>query len=374
MRKVVLSGSGLYTPPATISNEELVTSFNTYVDTHNRTHADAIARGERERLESSNVDFIERVSGIRNRFVIEKEGILDPERMVPDIPERPTGELSVQAELAVASAKPALAAAGKSPSEVDAVIVACSSLQRPYPAMAVEVQHALGCGGFAFDMNVACSSATFAIRLAAGMIADGNADTVLVVSPEICSGQINFRDRESHFIFGDASTSVVVEAQDTCRAPGAFEILGSKLVTQFSNNLRSNFGFLIWSAPEGIGKPDKLFHLRGQSVFKEVVPLVSGLILDHLHELGYGPADLKRTWLHQANRNMNDLIARKVWGREPSPAESPLALARYANTSACASIIVFHEFRDDLSEGDLGVLCSFGGGYSAANIVLKKVN
>ena len=374
MRTVVISGTGLHTPPDSISNEELVTSFNAYVDAHNREHEEAISRGDRAPLEYSSAEFIEGVSGIQSRFVIEKNGILDPERMAPDIPERPDDALSVQAELAVASARPALEAAGKSPAEIDAVLVACSSLQRPYPAMAAEVQSALGMEGFGFDMNVACSSATFAIKTAADMISSGNANAVIVVSPEICTGHLNLRDRDSHFIFGDASTSVVVEAQDTCRVPGAFRIVGTKLATQYSNNLRNNFGFLNRCAPETLDEADRLFHQRGHVVFKEVVTLVSRLIVAHLDELGYGSADLKRTWLHQANRNMNDLIGRNVWGRRPTREESPLILDRYANTSSCASIIAFHEFNEDLSPGDLGVLCSFGGGYSVGSIVLQKVS
>src|SRR3546814_17938618 len=94
---------------------------------------------------------------------------------------------------------------------VDAVLCAASNMQRPYPAMAVEIQAALGIDGFAFHMNVACSSATFGIQTAADYIRAGHARSVLVVNPEICSGHLNWRDRDSHFIFGDVATALLVE-------------------------------------------------------------------------------------------------------------------------------------------------------------------
>jgi beta-ketodecanoyl-[acyl-carrier-protein] synthase len=237
--------------------------------------------------------------------------------------------------------------------------------------MAIEVQQALGIGGFAFDMNVACSSATFGIKTAADFVTSGSARAVLMVNPEICSGHLNFRDRDSHFIFGDVATAVILERAD--RAAGGWDILGTRLKTQFSNNIRNNFGFLNRAAPEGVGAADKLFVQEGRKVFKEVVPLVSELILEHLAETGIAANALKRLWLHQANINMNELIARRVLGREPSAEEAPNILDEYANTSSAGSVIAFHGFSSDLSPGDLGLLCSFGAGYSAGSVILKKI-
>ena len=88
-------------------------------------------------------------------------------------------------------------------------------MQRAYPAMACEIQAALGAGGYGFDMNVACSSATFAIEQAANAVKSGSAKCVLVVNPEITSAHLEWRDRDCHFIFGDVCTAVIVEAEDT---------------------------------------------------------------------------------------------------------------------------------------------------------------
>ncbi len=373
MTGIVISGTGLYTPPNAISNEELVTAFNAYVADFNATHADEIASGTVDALAPSSVEFIVKASGIESRYVVEKSGILDPQRMVPNIPERPNDEISIIAEMAVSAAKQALANAGKTSADIDAVLVACSNSQRPYPALAIEVQSALGIDGFGFDMNVACSSATFGIQAAADMISAGNARAILVVNPEICSGHLNFRNRNSHFIFGDVATAIVLERKDTATAKNVFEIIGTKLKTRFSNNIRNNYGFLNNAAPEGIGKPDKLFVQDGLKVFKEVVPMVADLIVAHLDALKLAPDALKRLWLHQANLHMNDLIGKKVLGREPTREEAPVILNEYANTSSAGSIIAFHKYSEDLKSGDTGVICSFGAGYSIGSVIVRKV-
>ena len=245
-------------------------------------------------------------------------------------------------------------------------------MQRAYPAMAVEVQAALGAGGFAFDMNVACSSATFGIQQASDAVKSGSARRVLVVNPEICTGHLNFRDRDSHFIFGDVATAVVIESSETAQSDTGWDILDTRLQTLFSNNIRNNFGFLNRADARGIGQTDKLFIQEGRKVFKEVCPAVAEQITAQLAAVDLSPDDLRRIWLHQENQNMNDLIARKVFGRDPSALESPTILDEYANTSSAGSIIAFHKHSADLVSGDLAVLCSFGAGYSIGSIVLRR--
>src|SRR5690554_7796914 len=133
---------------------------------------------------------------------------------------------------------------------------------------------------------------------------------------------MNFRDRDSHFIFSDACTAVILERADQATSPYQYEILGTRLLTQFSNNIRNNFGFLNRADESGIGKPDKLFIQQGRKVFKEVSPLVAETIQSHLDSLSLAPGDLRRMWLHQANLNMNQLIARRVLGRDETEDEA----------------------------------------------------
>jgi beta-ketodecanoyl-[acyl-carrier-protein] synthase len=367
----VISATGLFTPQESISNAELVASFNAYVEKFNQDNATAIEAGEVEALAPSSVEFIEKASGIKARHVMAKEPVLDIETMAPRWPERGNDELSLMAEIGVKAAKQALERAGRKPEDVDAVLCAASNMERPYPAMAIEIQQALGIEGFGFDMNVACSSATFGIQTAADYIRAGNARSVLVVSPEITSGHLNWRDRDSHFIFGDVATAVLVE--DAAIAPSEhWEILGTKLKTVFSNNIRNNFGFLNRAHPESQGSADKLFVQEGRKVFKEVVPMVAQMILDEAQRLGIDSATLRRMWLHQANTGMNRLIAHRVLGHEANEDESPTVLDTYGNTSSAGSIIAFNLHSDDLQKGDTGLICSFGAGYSAGTVFVRK--
>jgi beta-ketodecanoyl-[acyl-carrier-protein] synthase len=370
LHQAVIAATGLFTPPYSVSNEELVEAFNAYVERFNTDKSAMIAAGEVQALTPSSAEFIVKASGIKSRFVMNKSGVVDPAVMRPIIPERPNEEISILAEMAVAAARDAIERWGKPADEIDAVLCAASNMQRAYPAMAVEIQDALGIGGFGFDMNVACSSATFGIKTAADFIAAGSAKAILIVNPEICSGHLNFKDRDSHFIFGDVATAVIVERADV--ATGGWNILGTRLKTVFSNNIRNNFGFLNNAAPEGIGKPDKLFVQEGRKVFREVVPMVSEMIVEHAAELGIDPKGLKRLWLHQANINMNELIGRRVLGRDPTPEENVIILDEYANTSSAGSIIAFHTHSDDLARSDLGLICSFGAGYSAGTVFVQK--
>ncbi len=380
MPHAVIAATGLFTPEQSISNAELVEAYNAWADQWNKDHALQIAEGDVAALTPSSVEFIEKASGIKSRFVLDKAGILDPKRMAPHIPERSNDELSIMAEMAVKAARQAIEAWGKPVSEIGAVLCAASNMPRPYPALAVEIQQALGIEGFGFDMNVACSSATFGIKTAADFIASGSVKAVLMVNPEVCSAHLNFTDRDSHFIFGDVCTAVIVESSDTA-GPGGWDVLGTRLKTVFSNNIRNNFGFLNrWAEETGAApteraagqQDDKLFIQQGRKVFKDVVPLVSDMIVAHASELGIEPTGLKRMWLHQANINMNQMIGRKVLGRDPEPEENVIILDEYANTSSAGSIIAFHLNQHGFEAGETGLICSFGAGYSAGTVFVRK--
>ncbi|RZI82199.1 MAG: beta-ketoacyl-ACP synthase III [Rubrivivax sp.] len=372
MSSVVISGSGLFRPAHTITNAELVEAFNLYAEQYNALHAEAIAAGERVAMQPSSVEFIEKASGIKQRYVLDKEGVLDPSRMYPRLQPRSDDELSLMAEVAVDAARHAISAAGKQGSDIDAVICSAANMQRAYPAMAIEIQQALGAGGFGFDMNVACSSATFAIEQAANAVRAGTARCVLVVNPEITSAHHEWRDRDCHFIFGDVCTAVIVERADTATSSDQWEILGTRLATQFSNNIRNNFGFMNRSEDSDPDARDKTFRQEGRKVFKEVVPLAAAHIEGHLSSLDLEPTQVRRYWLHQANQSMNQLVIKKLVGAEADADIAPLILDEYANTASAGSVIAFHSYRGDLASGDLGVICSFGAGYSVGSVVVRK--
>jgi beta-ketodecanoyl-[acyl-carrier-protein] synthase len=369
---VVISGSGLWKPAHSISNQELVMAYNSYAEQYNQQHVKAIEQGALSSKPSSSAEFIEKASGIKSRYIYVKDGVLDIDRMRPNIPERSENELSDQAEMAIYAAKDALKAANKAPEDIDVVIVACAYTQRSYPALAIEVQGALCIKGFAFDMLVACSAATFALHRAYEMIAAGTAKSVLVINPELTSPQVNYCDRDSHFIFGDVATAMVVESSETANSEHVFDIMSTKAVTQYSNNIRSNFGYVSRANDVDPFAEDKLFHQEGRKVFKEVCPMAVEHISEHLARHQLSSENVSRWWLHQANINMNTLISRKLLNKQPTLEEAPIVLDTFANTASAGSIIAFNLYHKDLKPGDIGLLCSFGAGYSIGSLVLKK--
>jgi beta-ketodecanoyl-[acyl-carrier-protein] synthase len=367
-----ITGTGVFTPSQVITNAELVTAFNAYVDLFNSENAGAIAAGTVDAKAHSSEDFIFKASGIEQRYVIDKTGILDPKVMHPLLRQRTDEEPSLMAEMALDAAQKALAAAGKTAADVDAVICAASNLERAYPAVAIEIQQLLEINGFAFDMNVACSSATFGIQAAADMIRSGSIRSALVVNPEICSAHLEWRDRDCHFIFGDVATATFIERSEDA-AGTYFEVKSTRCATDFSNNIRNNNGFLRRSRPDGVAdRRDMQFMQNGRKVFKEVLPLVSEHIASHMADNDVQASDLKRIWLHQANKSMNDFIGRKVLGRVPETGEQPNILQDYANTSSAGSIIAFSKYSKDLSDGETGLICSFGAGYSVGSVIVTK--
>ncbi|MEN9645069.1 MAG: putative 3-oxoacyl-[acyl-carrier-protein] synthase [Actinomycetota bacterium] len=370
---VVITGTGLFTPPYSITNEELAASLTVAVNRWNEEHAAEIERGDLVARTLPDAEFIEKASGIKSRYVMERSGVLDPDRLRPHLPTRTEDEHSLQVEMALPAVHEALAQAGRRPDEVDCVIVGCSNIQRAYPAVAIELQAALGAGGWGYDMNVACSSATFSMQAGVDALKNGSANCVVVVHPEITSGHNNFALRDHHFIFGDACTAVVLERADDAIAAEQWQVLGLKLATVFSNAIRNDFGFLNPSEDDPRDPFELVFRQQGQRVFKDVVPLVVGHINAQLDAVGLEPATIERFWLHQANLKMNQLIAKQVLGRLPDEREAPVILDTYANTSSAGCIIAFHLHRADLSGGDIGVLCSFGAGYSTGSLVIRKV-
>ncbi len=372
MFQVAITGTGLFTPKNVITNDALVEAFNAYATTFNAEHAEAIAAGTVAAKPMSSAEFIFKASGIEQRYVMDKTGILDPEIMHPTLRQRSDDEPSIMAEMALDACSKALANAGRSADQVDAIICAASNHERAYPAIAIEIQQLLGSGGFAFDMNVACSSATFGIQAAADMIRAGSIRSAIVVNPEICSGHLEWRDRDCHFIFGDVCTAVLLEREED--AQGAhFTIRSTRCATSFSNNIRNNNGFLRRMRPDGLkDRRDMQFMQNGRKVFKEVLPMVSSHIQTHLQEEGLEADDLRRLWLHQANKTMNDFIGKKVLGRTPKADEQPNILQDYANTSSAGSIIAFAKHQDGLTDGDVGVICSFGAGYSVGSVIVER--
>jgi beta-ketodecanoyl-[acyl-carrier-protein] synthase len=367
-----ITGHGVWHPETVLTNEELCAGFNEFVRRDNAKHAAEIAAGKRKPLQESTPEFVVKASGIERRYVEDKTGLVDPERMCPNIPDRPEEALSIQAEYSVNAAKLALERAGRHGEDIDLVVLGAANLQRLYPAIGIEVQDAIGARGWAIDLSLGCSAATGAAIIAAQAVQAGTASCALVVVPELTTGHMNWRDRDSHFIFGDASVALVIERADRAKK-GSWEILSTRMLSKYSATaIRNNAGYLDRCDPKTQFGDHKLFHQQGRRVFKEVVPLASKFITEHLASIELAPQAVQRFWLHQANRKLNEVVAEWVLGRPATREEAPIILDEYGNTASAGSLIAFSKYSEDLAAGSYGVMCSFGAGYSLGSLLLQR--
>jgi len=376
MVDVVISGTGLYVPEGRIDNEELVTAYNAFVDQFNTDNAEAIAAGTVAAKAHSSADFIEKASGIQARHMISTDGVSDKDRMMQALPDGVYGsedEPSLQAAMGIKAADMALKAAGLEAKDIDQIVFSAAAVQRYFPAMGIEIQHFMGTSGSAFDMVMGCSSATYGLINGVNAIKSGVAKRVLMVNPEIFSSMVNYRDRDSHFIFGDIATAVVLERADLATSADQWTILDTKAETKFSHNITTNFGPFTRLDDDALNRDDMFFVQQGRKVFKELLPLVTDFISAQLQANSLTVDHLSRMWLHQANINMNKYAAKKLLDREPTFADAPTVLEEYGNTAGAGSIIAFHKHRSDLKSGDKGLICSFGAGYSIGSLLVQKV-
>lgn len=373
MKRVIISGIGVSIPEASISNEELVDCFNAWVDSENPKRA---ARGEEPLLKSS-ADFIYHASGIKRRHVHTRDGILEVERMTPRIPARDDDALSVLAEFGAAAARAALDDSGVTAESVDLVICASSHLQRMYPSIGIEIQQAIGAKGAAFDLSLGCSSAAGGLHTAFNLVRAGAHRRALVVTPELITAHLNFRDRQTHFIFGDAATALLIEAAEEGETKaGRFEVLDTRNWTQFSNNIRSNFGYLNRAAQDDVGvirAEGNLIKQQGNKVFKDVTVASHRFIVDFLAEHGRTPETVRRFWLHQANARMNQMILKLAFGREIGHDIAPMVLEELGNTAAAGAVVALAQNHRDMKAGDYGLLCTYGAGYSIGGALLRMM-
>ena len=370
MSDVHIAGTGIWFPEDIITNDEIVSSFNSYVDNFNNHNKNDIEQGNIEAMEYSSSAFIEKASGIKTRHVIDKKNILDINTMMPRVVHEDESRLSIHAKAGIDAAKKAMDQANVGPDDIDGVILGTSHAARNYPSVAIEIQNELGIQGYAYDMLVGCSSTTFAINNAYSDIASGLANTVLVINPEISTPFVNYAKRDIHFIFGDGCVATVIS--NNKKSNNQYKILDRKLITKFSNNIRSDWSYLVRAASDEKSIEDLLFYQNGNSVFKEVCPMVAEFITTHLKDNNISPLDVSKFWLHQANSRMVNLIVSKVIGTDDFDTSlAPLPIEKFGNLASAGSMFAFN-LHNDLEKGDKGIICSFGAGYSVCSIIVEK--
>jgi len=239
------------------------------------------------------------------------------------------------------------------------------------------MQEALGAKGAGFDMGLGCSSAAAALHIAVNLVRAGAHKRILVSTPEIITGHLNFRDRQTHFIFGDASVAMIVEGLNQGeKRPGRFEVLDTRTWTQMSNNIRTNLGYHTRTAqddPYMINLEGNLIKQVGNKVFKEVTVAGHKFIVEFLAEHGLTPQGIRRFWLHQANARMNAMILKLAFGHDVGHDRAPMVLERLGNTAGAGAIVALSENHADMKAGDFGLLCAFGAGYSIGGALLRML-
>jgi beta-ketodecanoyl-[acyl-carrier-protein] synthase len=370
MENIYIAGTGYWKGDEVVTNDEIVASFNSYVERFNVENNQAIEAGTMEPLGPSSVEFIEKASGIKTRYLIDKKNCLDIDVMKPVLRNESCENISILAEMSIHAANEAMNQAGIEAKDIDAVILGTSHSARNYPAVACEVMDELGIKGYGYDMLIGCSSTTFAISNAYSDIASGLANTILVINPELTSPHNDFTLRDSHFIFGDACVATIVQKDSL--SENRAKIIDRKLVTQFSNNIRSDFSYLNRVEENPREEKDLFFKQNGKSVFKEVCPMVATLITDQLHALDLKASDITQFWLHQANSNMCRFIITKILGTSDyDPSIAPMILSEFGNVASAGSLLSYH-LNNNLLEGNKGIICSFGAGYSICSLLIEK--
>ena len=316
----ILSGVGGYLPERVVSNEELARTVDT---------SDA---------------WIQERTGIRQRHF--------------------AGPHETAAFMGAAAARAALAHAGATADDVDAIILATSTPDQAFPATAVRVQAALGVKrGFGFDLSAACSGFIYALSVADGMIRAGQATGVLVIGSEVYSRILNWQDRGTCVLFGDGAGAVFLRAGEG--SGGDRGILSTHI------HAKGTLGDILY-VDGAVGQPDKPGHLvmHGKEVFRHAVLHLSEAVEEALaaNNLNHGDID----WLvpHQANRRIIEAMGKRL----KLPADRVVVTVdRHANTSAASVPLALAEACRDgrVKSGQLVLLEALGGGLTWGSALVR---
>ena len=322
MRRAILRGTGHYLPERVVENSH----FEATLDTTD--------------------------AWIRERTGIERRHFAAP------------GEAT--SDMAIHAAKAALASAGMEAGAIDAIIVATSTPDLTFPAVATMVQAGLGMtGGFAFDVQAVCAGFVFALANADALIRAGMADRVLVIGAETFSRIMDWTDRGTCVLFGDGAGAVILEAVEGEGTTADRGVLSTDL------NSDGTLRDLLY-VDGGVSRTGTAGCLRmqGNLVFRHAVEKLAKTAHHALDKAGLTPADVDWLVPHQANLRIIGATAQKM---QLPMDKVVLTVADHGNTSA-ASIPLALSVADGegrFAEGDVLVLEAIGGGMSWGSVVLR---
>jgi 3-oxoacyl-[acyl-carrier-protein] synthase-3 len=308
-----ITGIGAYLPPDVVSNDDL----SKIVDT-----SDA--------------------------WITERTGIRQRHRAADD---------QAVSDLAVESARQALKRAGKTPADVDLIVVATTTADLTFPAAAAIVQRKLGCPvGIAFDVQAVCSGFVYALSVADGFVARGHSRCALVIGAETMTRLMDWTDRGTCVLFGDGAGAVVIEPVE-----GRGDNTDKGLIS-FALRCDGTKQDLLYvdGGPSTTGTVGKL-RMAGNQVFKHAVINISEAIEAALEKAGLTIADVDWFIPHQANQRILHGVANRLGLDEKKVVQT---VAEHANTSAASIPLALAAALDDgrIKPGDLLLMEAMGGG------------
>ncbi|NLF78581.1 MAG: ketoacyl-ACP synthase III [Chloroflexi bacterium] len=277
-------------------------------------------------------------------------------------------ENDTTASMSVAAAQEALAVAGITPADVDLIIVASSTPDYLLPSVASQVQDMLGARCGAFTLVAGCSGWVYGLVTASQFIQSGGYDRILVIGAEIISFALDFTDRTTCVLFGDAAAASVVEASDEPGGLLSFE-LGS-----------DGSGAMALYVPDGgnvspisqrtVDERRQYLRMNGSEIYKFAVRTLSSSLKRTIYDAGLTPDDIDLYIPHQANARIIESAARQM--RVPVD-KFYINLDRYGNTSAASVPLALVEAVEEgrLKDGDLVAMCAFGAGLTWASAVIQ---
>jgi 3-oxoacyl-[acyl-carrier-protein] synthase III len=292
-----------------------------------------------------------------DEWIVERTGIRQRRRAAPDQP---------VSDLAAAAAERALAAAGRTAADIDLIIVATTTPDLTFPAVATIVQRKIGAPvGIAFDIQAVCSGFVYALSVADGFVARGRARCALVIGAETMTRLMDWTDRGTCVLFGDGAGAVVLEPQE---GRGSTEDRGLLGFALRADGTKQDLLYV----DGGVSTDGRIGHLRmqGNQVFRHAVVNISEAVRAAAEDAGVDVAAVDWFIPHQANQRILDGVAKRL-GIDESKVIS--TVAEHANTSAASIPLALDQgLRDGrIRRGQLLLLEAMGGGLTWGACVLR---
>jgi len=270
-------------------------------------------------------------------------------------------------DLAAPAVKELLKKTGTSPKEIDLLICATVTPDMQFPATANIISHKCGIkNAFSFDLNAACSSFIYAVSTAAKYIESGTYKKVVVVGADKMSSIVDYTDRTTCVLFGDAGTAVLMEPTE--EEVGVMDsILQSDGFGMVHLHQKAG-GSVKPASHETVDAREHFIYQEGQPVFKFAVTKMADVSVEIMKRNNLKSEDIAYLVPHQANLRIIDATARRMGIKKE---QVTINIERYGNTTSATIPLCLWEWENKLKKGDNLVLSAFGGGFTWGSIWLK---